>query len=189
MAITDITNAIIKEAEKQASDIVAQAHVKTQKIEKDWEEKIVAKKQELIAGAQNKARQKVMQTEFKLHSSIQTELLNQKRKLLDKVYNSVAKKLSGLSDDQYVSLMEKLIDELPGKDGELFSTRDKEDLLKKALKKSGKSFEINKETVPGTGGFIFRSKEVEIDNTVNSLVEDMRQKTELEVSKKLFNNA
>jgi V/A-type H+-transporting ATPase subunit E len=188
MAITDITHAIIKEAKKEASDIIAEAQVKAQEIEKDWEEKIAAKKQGLITSAQNKAHQKIMQAEFKLHSSIQTEILNQKRELLGKVYQSIVKKLSSLDNDQYVSLMEKLIAELPGKDGELFSTKDKQDLLKKALKKSGKSFELSKDTVLGSGGFVFRSKDIEIDNTVNSLVEDMRQKTELEISKKLFNN-
>jgi vacuolar-type H+-ATPase subunit E/Vma4 len=189
MAITDITHAIIQEAEKQAADVITQAHVKTQEIEKNWKEKIAVKKQDLIIGAQNKARQKVMQAEFKLHSSIQTEILEQKRELLGKVYQLGVKKLSQLDDDQYISLMEKLITAIPGEDGKLLSTKNKEDLLKKALKKSGKSFEMSKNTVPGTGGFIFQSKEIEIDNTINSLVEDIRQKTELEFSKKLFNSA
>jgi V/A-type H+-transporting ATPase subunit E len=122
-----------------------------------------------------------------LQAQAQTEIINQKQNIIDRVYKSALNKLNGLNDSDYIALTTKLINRLPEEDGKLISAKGKETLLKKALKQSGRKFEILAETANVSGGFIFRSKSVEIDNTFASLINNSRDWTVLEVSKMLFN--
>ena len=187
MSLDDIKKAILAEAEKEAEKIRVENENKIAAVKKEWQEKIDERKQEIIASAQRKANQKVQQTQFKLQAQAQTEILNQKQRLIDKVYKSALKKLTELSDDEYVELMTKLIDQLPKTDGKLISVKDKEGLLKKALKKSDKKYDLASEVIGGHGGFIFKSKEIEIDSTFASLVNNAEDQTILPVSNLLFN--
>ncbi len=189
MALDDIKKAILAEAEKEAEKIRAESENKIAAVKKEWQEKVEQKKQEIIASAQRKANQKVQQTQFKLQAQAQTEILNQKQGIIDKVYKSALKKLTELDDDQYVELMIKLIDSLPETAGELISVKEKEGLLKKALKKNGKKYDLAQEVIGGQGGFIFKSKEIEIDNTFASLINNTKDQTILPVSNLLFNQS
>jgi len=197
MALDDIKKAILAEAEKEAGVIEAEGKARIKNIQAEWAEKIEIKKQEIIASAQRKADQKIQQTQFKFSAQAQTEILSQKQKNIDKVYKTALQKLGELDDGGYVELMARLIGLLPKTDGEIFSVKDKEELLKKALRQSGRKYDLAKETVNGTGlpagalakagGFIFKSKEVEINDTFAALVNNAKEQTILLVSNKLFN--
>jgi len=187
MALDDIKKAILAEAEKEIKSIEAEGETRIKSIQAVWTEKIETKKQEIVAAAQRKANQKIQQTQFKLSAQTQTEILSQKQKLIDQAYKTALQNLSNLDNEKYIDLMVKLIDLLPKTDGQIFSVKDKEDLLKKALRQSGRKYDFAKETVSGTGGFIFKSKEVEINNTFAALVNNSKEQTILLVSNKLFN--
>jgi len=187
MALDDIKKAILAEAEKEAKKIEQEGEQKIGLVNNDWLKKIEARKKDLIASSQRKANQKVQQTQFKLQAQAQTEILDQKQKDIDKVYKITLDKLAEIDDDQYVELMEKLIKQLPAGEGSLISVNDKDSLLKKALRQSSQKYDVLTETTSGNGGFIFRSKEVEIDNTFATLVRNAKEQTILEVSSLLFN--
>jgi len=198
MALDDIKKAILAEAEKEVKKIEAGGEKKVAVVRDEWSKKIEIRKQEIIASGQRKANQKVQQTQFKVQAQAQTEILNQKQRIIDQVYKLALQKLGELDDDKYTELLAGLINQLPESKGELISVTGKESQLKKALRKSGKKYDIAKETVAGNGlpaealakagGFIFKSKEVEIDNTFTTLVKNAKEETILEVSNLLFNN-
>ena len=187
MALDDIKAAILAEATKSAQAITADGQAKTAALKADWDRKLETKKQELLTAAKQKTIQKIQQSRLKLQAQAQTELITQKQKLIDKVYKQALTKLSELTDDQYVDLMVKLINRLPELEGKLLSVKDKESLLKKALKKSGHKFELADETVHGQGGFYFTSKTIDINYTFSSLINSTREETLLEIAAKLFN--
>jgi len=186
MALDDIKKAILEQAKKESENIISQAEKKAADVKIDWDKKLEEKKQEIIASAKRKANQKIQQTQFKLQAQAQTELLNQKQQIINRAYKAALQKLSSLEDDKYVDLMAKLITDLPSGEGSLISVKDKEALLKKALKKSGKKFDILTETTSGNGGFIFRSKKLEINNTFAALINNAKQDSILEVTDILF---
>lgn len=186
MSLDDIKKAILTEAKNKAKEIEQDGMRKAADIQIEWDKKLAEKKQEIIASAQRKANQKVQQTQFKLQSQAQTEILNKKQQIIDRAYKAALQKISSLEDDKYTELMMKLIDQLPEGEGKLISVKGKEDLLKKALRKSKKKFEISAETTNGNGGFIFQSKEVEIDNTFGALIKNAKEETILSVTNLLF---
>ncbi|MAF13405.1 MAG: hypothetical protein CMI53_00725 [Parcubacteria group bacterium] len=187
MALDDIKKAILAEADTVVEKAKTEGNQKIAKVQADWSKKIDNKKQTILASAQRKANQKVQQTQFKIQAQVQTEVLNQKQILIDKVYQLALQKLNNLDNDKYVELMEKLINKLPADEGELISVKDKESLLAKASHKSNKKFTVSKETVSGSGGFIFRSKDLEINDTFATLVNNSKDETILSVSNLLFN--
>ncbi|MDX9892865.1 MAG: V-type ATP synthase subunit E [Patescibacteria group bacterium] len=187
MALDDIKKAILAEADAEIKTVIQQGEQKIGQLKADWNRKLEEHKQAIVATAKRKATQKIQQTQFKLQAQAQTEIINQKQNIIDRVYKSALNKLNGLNDSDYVVLMIKLINRLPEEDGKLISAKGKEALLKKALKQSGRKFEVLAETANVSGGFVFRSKSVEIDNTFTSLINNSRDWTVLEVSKMLFN--
>lgn len=187
MALDDIKKAILAEAEREVKKIETEGETKVKAVQAEWAKKIEAKKQEIITSVQRKADQKIQQTQFKLQAQAQTEILTQKQKIIDQVYKLALRKLAEINDEQYIALMAKLISQLPAGEGELTSVKDKGDLLKKALKKSDKKYDLTEKEINGSGGFIFHSKEVEIDNTFATLINNAREQTILAVSNLLFN--
>jgi len=188
MSLDDIKKSILAEAKTEAKKIEAEGDAKIAELKKSWQTKTEEKKQEIIASAQRKTNQKIQQTQFKLQSQTQSEILQQKQRIIDKVYKTALQKLADFEGEKYVSLMEKLIADLPASQGELSSTKEKESLLKKALKNTGQKYEIAKDTITGTGGFIFQSDRIEINDTFSALIHNSKEQTILRVTNLLFSD-
>jgi vacuolar-type H+-ATPase subunit E/Vma4 len=188
MSLDDIKKSILTDASAQAEKIEAEGKIKISEIKKIWQLKLDEKKQEIIDSAQRKANQKVQQTQFKLQSQAQSEVLEQKQRIIDKVYKTALQKLAAFDGEKYIGLASKLIESLPEGEGELFSTKEKDELLKKALKRSGKKLKISPEPISGTGGFIFQSEQIEINNTFLELINNSKEQTILEVTRLLFSD-
>ncbi len=186
MAIEDIKKTILAEAKRQIEQIEKEDQLKIQGAQSEWQKKVTAKKTEIIALAQRKAEQKIQQASFQFKIQSQTEVLKKKQKILDKVYQKVEEKLKELDETAYIELMKKLIEQLPDTEGKLVSSPEKQDLLKKALRKTNKKYGVAAETITGAGGFIFHSKEIDIDNTFAALVSQAKEQTLLDVTKILF---
>lgn len=188
MAFSDIKKAILDEAQKTAEEYKEFGLKEARKVSDKWEQKAAEKKQKLLETTQRKADQKVLQAQFLIQNQIQDQVLRKKQEIIDRVYDSTLERLTQLSDEQYVDLMEKLIRKLPQQEGVLVSVQGKEDLLDKALKKSNHKHKLSSETVPGGGGFIFRSDKLEINYIFESLLKEAREETILKVVEKLFNS-
>lgn len=186
MALDDIKKAIEEEANRSAQAIISEAENKAAEIEAQWNKKLEQKKAELLKLVQLKADKKIQQSQFKLQSQNQSIMLQEKQKMIDKVYKTALQKLKDISDDKYVSLMEKFVSDIKI-DGELISANGKESLLKKSIKKSSASLTVSKDTVNADGGFIFRSPSMEIDFTFETLISKSKDRSILEVSGILFN--
>lgn len=188
MAFSDIKKAILEDAKKVAEEHKEEGRKEADRVARQWRDKAEEKKREIIAAAKRKAEQKVLQEQFKVQNETQSRVLEKKQEAVDRVYEAALDKLASLDDSQYVDLMEGLMRGLPEEDGELVSAKGKEELLKKALDKSGKGYRLSQEKTDSRGGFIFRSERMEIDQSFEALIEASKKETLLSVTDKLFGN-
>lgn len=188
MSLQDILQSIEKKADEEIDSLERQAVEKKQQLESDWNKKIDDRKEELLAEAKRKADDKVRQAEFVAKSQAQQELLLAKQKVIGQSYQKALGALAQLDEQNYVALLTKLLKQIPENTGKIASVKNKTELLEKALALSGKNFEMVTETISGTGGFIFSSEKLDIDNTFEALVENVKDSTSTEVAKILFGN-
>lgn len=187
MSLEDIKKTIIKEAQDKAEETISNGQKKADELQRHWLQKLEEKKAQIVASARAKTDQKVQQTQFKLQAQKQTAVLNQKKKILDKTYQQALILLKELDDQKYVNLMAKLMEQLPEVSGEIFGSVEKIDLLRKAKRQAKVKAEIRDDNSIKTGGFIFRSPQLEIDFTLPALVENSKEQTLIAVCEQLFN--
>lgn len=186
MGLDDIKKSILDEAKQQAEKIEKENQQQIAELQKKLQQKLEDKKSGLISIGQRKADQKLQQTNFKLEAKLKTKVMTEKQSLIYKAYDKVLEKLTEMDDESYIELMVKLIEQLPDIKGELISVQEKENLLKKALRKSKRKYNIAKEEINGKGGFKFVSGTIDIDNTFSALINNTKEQTSLEVSQVLF---
>jgi len=186
MALNDILQSIKEQAQKEIDAVKKQAENERSTISKEWGEKIDAKKKLLTEDTRQRALNKLQQARFVIHSRKQAKILEAKQQLIEKVYQTALKNLKKIDDSKYESLMEKSAAKLPDVSGKIFLTESDEraKIVKKVIK--NKKYTIEKETVKGSGGFVFSSKDIDIDNTFEAMVDSLRKSTQTEVSKILF---
>ena len=186
MGLQEIQQSIQTQTNTQVAEIQKSSQARLNEVKKSWQERASARREQLLARAQNKANQKIQQARFMLQAKGSAEILRRKAALIDSAYTKAGQQLAQLDDQRYVALMLKLIQELPSTPGSLLSVGNKEALLKKALRESGAKHEIADKTVKGSGGFWYRSAEIEINNTFEALIDQVRESTQLVLAQTLF---
>lgn len=186
MSLEDIKKSISEETEKKIKELSQATEIKISAINKEWQKKIQDREIEIIERVKDQAKRKMQQLKFLAKTQTQAQIMNKKQQIIAKVFDSALAKLGTISDDEYVSLMEKLISKLPASDGNIYSVAGKEKLLAKALAKKAGDIVMADKSVPGSGGFIFKTNEIEIDNRFEALVKNQKEKLIVEFSKILF---
>lgn len=187
MSLDNIFNKINQDAKK---DIV--------EIEKKAQEEIVAfndemsKKNSVIQGKLNKKLEKerrayIDNMKGEINSKMKNSILEKKQELLDGFYTKVLKKMTELSNDNYLQFLVSLLEKLPKvNDGQVLCSGKNKDIVKKALSKSKQSYKLSNEIINNAGGFILKAKDIEIDNTLETIVKKLQEDTVIEVGKILF---
>lgn len=187
MSLQDIINTIKKEAEVKIKEIEKEAQKKIKEIEKESSQKITEEKSRLMVKVKKEAQNRVTQAEYQALAQTKSQVLQKKQELINKVFDRALNRLGSLSDDQYLKLISGLIEKLPIADkGMIIPAQDKEVLTKKALAKTTNKYSIGSKPLSCQGGFIFESDRFNIDNTFETLLEQLRAEIETEVSKILF---
>jgi vacuolar-type H+-ATPase subunit E/Vma4 len=186
MALDDIIKSIAKDAQVKIADVNKQGDELLAVAEKEWQTKVETKKGQVLSHWQSAVEKKISQSVLKLKADSQNKVLLEKQSIIEQVFEQSLTRLGELPEDQYVDLLAKLIDNLPDTDGSLASVQGKTKLLKQALDKSSKKFEIESEEVDGQGGFILKAKDFSVDNRFVKLLENNRDELRVEVGKILF---
>ena len=186
MALDDIIQSILAEAKKEADKVKQQGTADIAAITKEFAAKTKEEEQRILEAAQKEADRCVAQAQFLAISQKKAGLLTKKQEILDKVYKQALEKLAKLEGADYQKLVASLIKKLDEPQGEVIPVKGKESLTRAALSKSGKPYQLSRETVSGKGGFVFKTKTMQIDNRFAVLIDHVRQDTEMEVSKILF---
>jgi V/A-type H+-transporting ATPase subunit E len=194
MGIENIKQRILDKAKSEASLLISKEKEKIKEEKKAFEEQ-----QKLLFSQKEEKELEKIQSELK--KRIEQEnlkkdrlLLEKKKYLLDKFFLEIEEKIADLPEKQYKEFLVDLILRDAPKGRSLLFVREKDKKLftKKLLleinNKLGNDREIILSEEPANikGGFILKGAEVEIDDSVEMLVKDLREKEEIVIAKKLF---
>ncbi len=194
MSIEKVREKILQKAEKEAEEILSRAK---EEIEKEKELFLKEKQAEF----ENKLEKAIRDIESDIRRRIDQvklladrEILTVKRKFIDETFGLAMEKFLSMDKKDYLKFLEKLIlrDAPSGKSELVLNKKDRElfneRLLKSINKKLGKdrTVTLSDRTAEIKGGCIIRGDEVEIDDSLETLVNDERERSEIEIVKKLF---
>lgn len=177
---------ILTSAKEEERNILARAETEAENIKKKMlksgEEQLVEKGQRQVTLAKLEARK---------------TLLEEKQKIINEVYEEVARKLEGLPLNQYRKLLKELILKFAtGGEEVIVTEKDKskidtdflKDLNRELAKRNKKPLSLSTVTRNIPGGFILRSGKLEINVSFPALIKFLREKTEFQVIGELFGN-
>ncbi|UCF44208.1 MAG: V-type ATP synthase subunit E [Planctomycetota bacterium] len=194
------------EAQQVIDKILADAKAEAEKIKKQADEARAAEQAKLDEQLKEYNKQTNILAEKaaedkKLHllaaarMDIAKQLLAEKRKIIDDVFDQAHTQLQNLPDDQYTALMTKLM-------LEAVETGDEEIIIGKNEKRIDQKFvkQINRELGPGfkgnlrlanerhnlTGGFILRRSKIKNNVSLDILLARARKELEIQLAKELF---
>jgi V/A-type H+-transporting ATPase subunit E len=192
-----IKERIIEEAQAKKNKILEEAKARTEKLKLDYEKR----REEIKEQALSKAERLAEEEKRKIISMAELEerkrLLDAKQKIIDMVFDESQKLIQNMSDSAYEKLIRQLLldgavsgeEEIIMSDSSIsrlspnFLHSVNEELIKRG--KLGK-LKLSDETRPMQGGFILKSKDLEINCTFDSIIKLQREELETDIAKILF---
>jgi V/A-type H+-transporting ATPase subunit E len=177
---------IIDEAKREAEAILQQGKIKCKEVEEQAVEKAEKQAEE--------ERRKIISI---ARLEERKRLLDAKQKMIDQVFKKVEQDMASLDADVYNKLIYNMLIEsaITGDEEVIICEKDSDKItpellsqVNKALKEQGKAGELKlaKTKIPCLGGFILKSKDVQINNTFDALMKIQREDMEAEIAKILF---
>jgi len=187
MALADITEKILIDAQKRADDILADAGHKAEEIHENTENL----KHELAKEGEASLEKTLTENEKRVTSAAlqetKLELERTKREMVDEVFSSALKHLCSLADKEYESFLVSLMEKIPKHiSGVITAASGKISITEKAVKSAGIDARV-KEEGGFEGGFLFTGEKFEYNATFERIVEDTKGELEIEVARILFN--
>ncbi len=194
MALENILATIKEEAAGQAAKIKEDSIQEIAKLKNECSIQEKEMKERILAEAEMESKKRIEQTKFQLKNQKKSAILEEKQAILDEIFELAIVKMAEIPETEQVELLVKLIKNLPSSNpkgtpsggGKLVPTKNSLETVKKAKEKSGCHFILTHETVPGKGGFVFTSPDLEIDNRYSALVNQANDKLETEIAETLF---
>ena len=179
-----------KDTQKQLAEFSKKAKRELISLNRDFEEKLAKKKEKFLENARNEA-------DFRAKN----EILREKQRIIGEIYEKAAQKIINSPPEYYSDLMAYLIEKLPQNNGgQIYCAEKDKKIISGILRKKRFAHEIKNEefndknglpadrpACPAGGhGFIFKTKMIDIDNTVKTIIRQMKEKTVIEIGKILF---
>jgi vacuolar-type H+-ATPase subunit E/Vma4 len=162
MSLDNIIQSLEKDTAKEIKKIKDEFSGKESELKAEHKLRVERTREEILVKAKREAQKNAEMKLFARKSKLRQELLRSKREIIDQVYAKALEKLENKPEGEKKKLVEKLSKELPS---------------------GGK-------TVPAkdSGGFIWQSDKMTIDNSWPELISQLKEQTEAEVASKLFSN-
>ncbi len=194
MSIEKVKEKILSTAEKEAEDYLSRIKEEIDSERKAFIEKKEAEFKEKFEKALHRIEEEKRKKLDSEKLLFERKTLSVKRKFIDEVFSLALEKISSLDKEKYQKFLTALVvkDAPKGKSELVLNERDKKTFGKKvvseAKKHLGKDREIilSGKTANIKGGCIIRGNEIEIDDSLETLISDEREKSEIEIAKKLF---
>ena len=190
MALENIINRIIGDAEKKAQSFIDSQQEKADEITIEADKKIEAYR--------NKGEDKVSNTAKSMNdvADVIVELeiskieLHKKRELIDKIFELALEKILKLPKAEYKKIILKNLDDLRDGDVIILSEKEKGILLKKDIdeiaKKKGIKVSLSSECNSNVAGIIIDRKSTVLDFNIKTELENLKKEMESEILKGLY---
>ncbi|MFH1401396.1 MAG: hypothetical protein ABIG40_00255 [Parcubacteria group bacterium] len=185
MALADILKKIEEETELKVSQTKKEAELKLKEIEEEGNKNIKNRQEQVKKEAERNAEKIITRARFENEQEAQGLILKKKHQIVDEVFSRALEKLGDLDGVAYEEFLGKLYREIPDSSrGSIHVASKREEETKKFFSK--KNVPVGG-IIESIGGFVFKSPDMEIDNTFESLIKrDVWEKTEMEIIDFLF---
>lgn len=189
MALKDIVEHILAEAQTKATDLTKSAKDQAKAYEKESLEKL----QERLNESEQKGKEAINEIERKMKSLLQIEernkILTKKQQLIEQSFLKALETLSKLGDKEYEALLTSLCHQsnlADYKTGSVLVAKGRKKISEKVLSKVNDGIKVEGEG-DFEGGFIFKSPVVDIDSSFGHiLMRNIKPQIEHEVAQILF---
>jgi len=195
MNAEQVVEKILSEANTEAEKILSAAKVKAAAEESKLNNTLESFRKDTQELVEKSAAEKRDRMLANARMGLQKELLASKCALLDEVFELAIKKIAGLDDKAYLSLMEsKLIEAVETGNEEVVigknETRIDAGFVKQVNRQLGPGYkgnlQLSEERTDISGGFILRRGKVQTNISTEVLVGQIREEMEMQLAGELF---
>ena len=188
---------IQSEAEAEVTSLLTEAEARASAVEADYAAKAKAAEEELMRAGRDAAEQRVQREERTARLEARKQVLGLKQELVSAAYDKAKEAILGLDADKYVAFLagQACAAALTGKEEIILSDADRSRYGEKiaaaanaALTQRGLPGELklSDETKPVSGGLVLRRGSIEVNCTLDKLLEMSRGSLDAEVASVLF---
>ncbi len=180
MSIERIRNYIIENAQKEAEQIIKTAEKQFRNETESAKLSIEKKYQEMLQSGEKRLMEDMKRFLGRLKSDCKMELLAVKNRIIDDVLDHAISRIQSLPDKDYLTLMGKWLAKVPDNlEGELFvSAADLKRIPGNFIDDLNRSRKakvcLSKNAVDVKGGFILKTRNYEIDYSLDTVVKNLR---------------
>jgi V/A-type H+-transporting ATPase subunit E len=195
MGTEEVVQKILADAGAEAEKIKNKAGEKEAAEQAIFDEKLKEHKKQTYALSEKLAKEKKLHILAAARMNIAKELLAEKNRILDEVFDQARQKLQNLPDDRYRDLINNLmLDAVETGDEEVIIDRNEKRIDEKFIKQVNHKLErdrkgslkLSEEKMPLAGGFILRCGKVKTNVSFDVLLDRARKELEIDLAKELF---
>jgi len=190
MALENIINRIIGDAEKKAQSFIDSQQEKADEITIEADKKIEAYRNKGEDKASNTAKSMNDVADVIVELEISKIELHKKRELIDKIFELALEKILKLPKAEYKKIILKNLEDLRDGDVIILSEKEKGILLKKDIdeiaKKKGIKASLSSECNNNIAGIIIDRKSTVLDFNIETELENLKKEMESEILKGLY---
>ena len=192
MALKDILEKIIRDAEEEGEKKVKEARREAEEIVREAEERANARGRQILEQAEKQAEEEKKRIVALARLEARTRVLERKREFVDEAFQRALEKIPQLPKDRYLAFLEKLVVEgaESGNEELILSEKDKKLIddsflarVNEKLRAEGKSGNItlSSEVREIAGGVVLKKSGMEIDASLKTLLREIKEAREKEV--------
>ncbi len=192
-----ITRRISSEAEEAAAAVIAQGQKAADDIRARYEDQARDTEAELLRQGREKLEQKVQRAERAAKLDAKKDILSVKQEMVSAAYEKARQLILALPEEKYVAFLARQAGTaaLTGREEIILSPEDRKALGEKLLAAANAAaakrglpgtLKLSQETRPIRGGLVLREGDIEVNCTLESLLELSRGSLDAEVARTLF---
>lgn len=192
MSIDNITGKILAEAEEQRNTVLKQAKHESREIIKDAEDKAQIIRNESELKAQDDAELMKNRRISVAELEVRKVRLGAKQAQITECFDTALDRLSNMDEADYIKFLSAAILNIGGTGGELLlNKKDWQNIGEKLVKKVNEvggvgELTLSKDTINAKGGFVLRRGSMEINSTLETMVNGIRESIIPDVVKALY---
>lgn len=187
MPLNTILQKIQSDAQKEIEAIKKAANYEADELERQAEKEFREIKNKLNDKLREEHDRHLKNVQNTIDSGIKNEILKKKQELINEIYKKAARKVRELPPEDYAKFISSLLKQSPRLEGGyILCAKEDKNLIAECLAKNALPYKISEKNVDIAGGFILENKETEINNTLKTLVEQLKEKTIIEIGNILF---
>lgn len=192
MSLERITKSILEDAEKEAARILHAAQAAIQR-------KIASVREELKKNLIERLKDVEVEIEEKkaielsnLRTSYRQQILEIKNTVIDDVFKRAVQQIVSLSDERYLSIIEKWLQAISTAGQIFISSKDSKRITYEFIsrinqsRKESSSLSLSKDFANISGGFMLKTEKFEIDHSLEAISLNLRERLGPKIAKELF---